>query len=216
MAKLTWDGAGEKKFFLGNKKGVLYIPTDGVYSKGYAWNGLSSVSESPSGADANDFYADDILYGTIRGTEKMEGSIECYTYPEEFNQCIGKVSVATGVTIGQQEKKAFGFSFVNSIGNDVDGIEAGYEIHLVYGATVSPMQRDHQTENDSPEAETMSIDYSCVPVDVDGHKPTAQIVIDSTTVKAETLKKLEDILYGNETTEARLPLPNEVISLMSA
>lgn len=216
MAKLTWDGVGEKKYFLGNKKGVLYIPTNGEYKAGYAWNGLISVSESPSGADANDFYADDILYGTIRGTEKQEGSIECYTFPEEFNQCIGRVQIADGVWGGQQDKKAFGFSFVNSIGNDVDGIEHGYEIHLVYGATVSPMQRDHQTENDSPEAETMSIDYSCVPVELDGCKPVASIVIDSTVVGAEKMKTIEDILYGTASQEARLPLPNEIKTLLSA
>lgn len=216
MAKLTWDGVGEKKFFLGNKKGVLYIPTDGKYTKGVAWNGLSSVSESPSGADANDFYADDILYGTIRGAEKMEGSIECYTYPEEFNQCIGKVALATGVYAGQQDKKSFGFSFVNSIGNDVDGIEHGYEIHLVYGATVSPMQRDHQTENDSPEAETLSIDYSCVPVEVADMKPTASIVIDSTVVDEAKLKKIEDILYGTDEAEPRLPLPDEIKTILAA
>lgn len=216
MAKLTWDGVGEKRYFLGNKKGVLYIPTNGVYSKGVAWNGLSSVSESPSGADANDIYADDQLYATLRGAEKEEGSIECYYFPDEFNQCVGRVEVIPGAYGGQQDRKAFGFSFVNTIGDDVDGQEAGYEIHLIYGATVSPIQRDHQTITDSPDPETISVDFSCVPVDWTGHKATATFTLDSTKIDSKTMKKIEDILYGTDDVEPRMPLPDELTQLLTA
>ena len=163
MSKLIWDAAGEKKYTLGVSKGVLYIPTDGVYSTGVAWNGLSSVTDSPSGADEQKFYADNIQYGSIRGAEDFGGTIECYTYPDEFAECNGEIVIAEGVRGNQQDRKPFGFSYVNNIGNDVQGQSYGYELHLIYNATCSPAEKQHQTINDSTSPDTMSFSYACKP-----------------------------------------------------
>lgn len=220
--KLNWDQTGEKKFETGIDRGVLYpISNAGTYPAGVAWNGLTSVSESPEGGDENAFYADNIKYGALRGTEDFGGSIEAYTYPDEWEACDGTASVATGVTISQQTRKAFGLCYRSLIGNDVAGLEYGYKIHLVYGATASPSERSHETVNESPDAQTMSWDFTTVPVPVAGYKPTSHIVIDSTKVDATKLATLEQILYGTpasgsaEAIDARLPLPAEVISTLS-
>lgn len=217
MAKLTWDGAGERLYTLGVEKGVLYRITDGVYNQGYAWTGLTSVTESPSGADEQKFYADNMQYGSIRGTEDFGGTIECYYYPDEFGECNGEVEIATGVKGNQQTRKPFGLSYVNKIGNDTDGIDHGYELHLIYGATSSPSEKQHQTINDSPEAETMSFEFACIPVKTSfSEKPMSHIVINSTIADKSKLATLEGILYGSENTEARLPLPDEVKTTLAA
>lgn len=219
MARLTWNETGKKLYHTGISKGVLYIPTQGVYSKGVAWNGLTSVTESPSGADEQKFYADNIQYASLRGAEDFGGTIECYTYPDEFAACNGEVEIVPGVRGNQQTRKPFGLSYVNNIGNDEDGISHGYEIHLVYGATASPSERQHQTINDSPELDSLSFEFACNPVKTTfSDKPMAHIVIDSTKVDETKLKAFEDILYGATSTEtaARLPLPDEVKTLLTA
>lgn len=219
MARITWDDSGKKLYTTGIEKGVLYIPTQGAYSKGVAWNGLTSVTESPSGADEQKFYADNIQYASLRGAEDFGGTIECYTYPDEFAACNGEVEIVPGVRGNQQTRKPFGLSYVNNIGNDEDGISHGYEIHLVYGATASPSERQHQTINDSPELDSLSFEFACNPVKTTfSDKPMAHIVIDSTKVDETKLKAFEDILYGAASTEtaARLPLPDEVKTLLTA
>lgn len=217
MATIVWDAQGEKRFETGTKKGVLYLINDsGVYNKGVAWNGLTGVTESPSGAEATDLYADDIKYASMRSAETYSATIEAYTYPDEFAECNGEAELTDGVIIGQQSRKAFGFSYVSTIGNDVKGTEAGYKLHLIYGLTASPSERGYQTINDSPDAITFSWEAESTPVNVTGYKPTSSITIDSTKADAEKLAALEAILYGGEETEARLPLPDEVKSIMTA
>jgi hypothetical protein len=217
--RLTWDGAGQKIYELGVDHGVLYRPTAGVYSLGVAWNGLVNVTESPSGADNNKFYADNIEYGAIRAAEEFGGSIECYTYPDEFKECNGEMTIVAGVTGNLQTRKPFGLSYRTKIGNDTEGIDYGYKLHLVYGATVSPSEKAHQTINDSPEAETMSFDFETTPVNTSfSERPMSHLVIDSTTVDADKLKSFEDIIWGrNADTDAgttalapSLPLPDDV------
>lgn len=219
MARLTWDGTGEKIYSLGVQNGVLYRLTKGVYDKAEAWNGLTSVTESPSGADEQKFYADNILYGSLRGAEDFGGTIECYTYPDSFAECNGELELVPGVKANQQPRKPFGLSYRTELGNDEDGMSYGYEIHLVYNATVSPSELQYQTINDSPEAGTMSFEFACNPVRNAFGKPMSHIVINSTKVDPEKLKKFEDILYGTDGTEgggsgaattAKLPLPDEV------
>ena len=215
MSALVWDQTGEKLYETGTKKGVLYPMSEtGTYPKGVAWNGLTAVTESPSGAEATDLYADDIKYLSLMSAEEFGGTIEAYMYPDEFAECDGSAEPTAGVTIGQQSRKAFGMSYVTTIGNDVKGNDYGYKIHLIYGMKVSPSERGYQTINDSPEAITFSWEFTTVPVNVTGFKPTACITIDSTKVSAEKLKTLEDKLYGAESTEAQLPLPDEVISML--
>lgn len=225
MPRLEWDKTGEHIYETGVKNGVLYVMSTeqgsaGTYPEGVAWNGLTSVSESPEGADANDFYADDIKYLSIRGNEDFNGSINAYTYPEEFAQCNGEASIANGVVVGQQFRKTFGLCYTTTMGNDVAGNDYGYKIHLVYGATVSPSEREYQTINDSPEPIEFSWDFETVPVNVPGFRPSANITIDSTKVDATKLETLKDILYGtdgtggSEGTVARLPLPAEIITLL--
>lgn len=226
--KLTWDGLGKKIYTLGVSKGVLFIPTNGVYSQGVAWNGLSSVTESPSGADEQKFYADNIQYGSIRGAEDFGGTIECYTYPDEFGVCNGEMEIAPGVKGNQQTRKPFGFSYVTNIGNDTDGQDYGYELHLIYNATASPSERQHQTINDSPEGETMSFEFACNPVATKfSPKPMSHITINSTTVDPVKLRSFEDILYGTDAvledgqevtaaTAASLPLPDAVYNHFNA
>ena len=215
MARITWDGVGEKLFETGTDRGVLYIQDKGAYPKGVAWNGLTSVTESPSGADEQKFYADNILYGSLRGAEDFGGTIECYTYPDSFAECNGELELVPGVKANQQPRKPFGLSYRTELGNDEDGMSYGYEIHLVYNATVSPSELQYQTINDSPEAGTMSFEFACNPVRNTFGKPMSHMVINSTKVDAEKLKKFEDILYGTDGasdagTSAKLPLPDEV------
>lgn len=217
MAKIVWDQTGERLYETGVKKGVLYpMATGGTYPKGVAWNGLTAVTESPSGAEATPLYADDIKYLTLMSVEEFGGTIEAYTYPKEFEECDGSAELTTGVSIGQQPRKAFGFSYVTTIGNDVDSNKHGYKLHLVYGALASPSEKAYSTINDSPEAITFSWEFTTTPVAVNGFEPTACITIDSTKVEAQKLTALETKLYGSETEEATLPLPNEVATLMGA
>ena len=221
MSRLTWDNNGERLYETGVKNGVLYpIQTNGSYSKGVAWNGLTAVTESPSGAEATALYADDIKYLNLISNEEFSATIEAYTYPDEFAECDGSASLADGVTLGQQKRKTFGLCYRTSLGNDVDGNDYGYKLHLVYGCLAAPSEKAYATINDSPEAITFSWEVSTTPVSVAGFKPTSQITIDSTKADKTKLAALEDILYGKEGAEAegagpRLPLPNEIKTLMS-
>ena len=214
MSKLVWDKTGEHFYETGVKNGVLYIPTAGVYSKGVAWNGLTAVTESPSGAEATPLYADDIKYLNLLSAEEFGGTIEAYTYPDEFAECDGSAEIADGVAIGQQSRKPFGLCYRTVLGNDVDNNDYGYKLHLVYGALAAPSEKGYSSINDDPEAITLSWEFTTTPVTVAGHKPTASITIDSTKVNAEKLAALEAILYGSEEKEARLPLPDEIATLM--
>lgn len=216
MAKLVWDQTGDRLYETGVSKGVLYpIQSDGAYSKGVAWNGLSSVTESPSGAEANPIYADDMKYLNLLSAEEFSATIEAYTYPDEFAECDGSADIATGVSIGQQKRKIFGLCYRTVLGNDVDSNDHGYKLHLIYGCMAAPSEKAYTSINDSPEAITFSWEISTTPVNVTGFKPTASITIDSTKAKKEKLTALEAILYGDESKEARLPLPNEIATLMS-
>ena len=217
MSKIVWDQTGERLYETGVKRGVLYVQdTGGTYPKGVAWNGLTAVTESPSGAEATPLYADDIKYLNLISTEELGGTIEAYTYPDEFAECDGSASIATGVYIGQQPRKTFGMCYTTTVGNDVDSNAHGYKLHLIYGALASPSEKAYSTINDSPEAITFSWEFSTTPVNVTGFKPTANIVIDSTKATPEKLAALEKILYGDTEVEPRLPLPNEVAQVMSA
>lgn len=216
MAKLTWDQTGERLYETGVKNGVLYPQGEGgVYNLGVAWNGLTAVTESPSGAEATPLYADDIKYLNLISAEEFGATIEAYTYPDEFAQCDGSAALVPGVMLGQQARKAFGLSYRTTLGNDVDGNDYGYKLHLIYGATASPSEKAYATINDSPEAITFSWEVTTVPVTVTGFKPTACVTIDSTKVNAEKLAALEAILYGTDDVEPRLPLPDEIATLMS-
>lgn len=197
MSKLVWDQTGERLYETGVKNGVLYIPTNSVYTKGVAWNGLTTVTESPSGAEATALYADDIKYLSLMSTEEFGATVEAYTYPDEFAQCDGSAALASGVSIGQQPRKTFGLSYKTTVGNDVDGNDYGYKLHLIYGALAAPSEKAYSTINDSPEAITFSWELTTTPVNVTGHKPTASITIDSTKADAEKLAALEKILYGD-------------------
>ena len=217
MSKIVWDQTGERLYETGVKQGVLYVQdTQGTYPKGVAWNGLTAVTESPSGAEATPLYADDIKYLNLISTEELGGTIEAYTYPDEFAECDGSASIATGVYIGQQPRKTFGMCYTTTVGNDVDSNAHGYKLHLIYGALASPSEKAYSTINDSPEAITFSWEFSTTPVNVTGFKPTANIVIDSTKANPKKLAALEKILYGDTEVEPRLPLPNEVAQVMSA
>ena len=224
MSRLTWDKTGERYYETGVKQGVLYpIQADGRYSKGVAWNGLISVTESPSGAEATPLYADDIKYLNLISNEEFGATIEAYTYPDEFYECDGSASLADGVTIGQQKRKTFGLCYKTTVGNDVDGNDYGYKLHLIYGCLAAPSEKAYNTINDSPEAITFSWEVSTTPVSVKGFKPTSQITIDSTKIaegKKAKLTELEDILYGKDgdggsATDPRLPLPDEVATLFA-
>lgn len=215
--KLVWDQTSDRLYETGVKMGVLY-PQDaaGTYPKGVAWNGLTAVTESPSGAEATALYADDIKYLNLMSAEEFAATVEAYTYPDEFAECDGSASIAKGVSIGQQKRKAFGLCYRTVLGNDVAGNDYGYKIHIIYGAMAAPSEKEYASVNDSPEAITFSWELSTTPVSVKGFKPTASIVIDSTKVDAEKLTALETILYGSETADARLPLPDEIATLMAA
>ena len=218
MSRLVWDATGEHFYETGVRMGVLYPQAaGGNYPNGVAWNGLTAVTESPSGADANPLYADDIKYLELRAAEEFGGTIEAYTYPDEWGPCDGSASVATGVTIGQQPRTPFGLCYRTVLGNDTERDDHGYKLHLIYNATASPSERAYQTINDSPEAITFSWEFTTTPVNVTGHKPTACITIDSTKVDSTKLKTLEDALYGPETGEgtAHLPTPDQVIGMLA-
>ena len=211
MAKIVWDETGKKLYETGVRNGVLYPQnSQGQYPKGVAWNGLISVSESPSGAEPTPIYADDTKYLTLMSAEEFGATIEAYTYPDEFAACDGTAELVAGVSIGQQARTPFGLAYRTTIGNDTDGMDHGYKLHLIYGAIASPSEKSYQTINDSPEAITFSWELTTTPVAVAGKKPTASLTIDSTKVDPDKLKALEDILFGTKDKEARLPLPDEV------
>lgn len=213
--KLSWDNSGERLYETGVKNGVLYVQNAGKYPKGVAWNGLTAVTESPSGAEATPLYADDIKYVELTSEEEFGGTIEAYTYPDEFAECDGSAELAKGVKIGQQKRKAFGLAYRTTLGNDEDGNDHGYKLHLVYGCKAAPSEKAYATINDSPEAITFSWEFTTTPVAVNGHKPTAHIEIDSTKADPTCLAALEAKLFGTETDEPQLPLPDEVKTLMT-
>ena len=215
MSKLTWDASGERLYETGVKQGVLYVMDSNVYGNGVAWNGLTAITESPSGAESTPLYADDIKYLNLRSTEEFGATIEAYTYPDEFAACDGSASLADGVSIGQQARKMFGLCYRTTVGNDTDGTDHGYKLHLIYGATASPSEKAYETINDSPEAITFSWEITTTPVSVTGFKPTASITIDSTKADPTCLAALEEKLYGGESTEPTLPLPDEVKTIMT-
>lgn len=215
MAKLVFNNVGERLFETGVKNGVLYVMgDDGAYENGVVWNGLTAVTESPSGAETTPLYADDVKYVVIYAAEEFGATVEAYTYPEEFEQCDGSAAISEGITIGQQTRKSFGMCYKTSVGNDVQGQDYGYKIHIIYGAKAAPSEKSYSTINDSPEAVTFSWELSTVPVPVEGHNPTATMVIDSTRVPAEKMTLIEAKLYGSEDSEATLPLPNEILDLI--
>ena len=214
MAKIVWDQSGQRLYETGVKMGVLYVQdASGTYPNGVAWNGLTAVNETPSGAEATPLYADDIKYLNLRSAEDFGATIEAFMYPEEFEQCDGSAELAPGVKIGQQARNAFGLCYRTVLGNDIAGNDYGYKLHIIYGATAAPSEKSYATINDSPEAITFSWEVNCTPVEVDGFKPTASLVIDSTKVDAEKLAALEAKLYGDESTEAMLPLPAEIAEI---
>lgn len=220
MSQLTWDQVGERVYETGVSKGVLYLPNgSGVYDSGFAWNGLTTVTESPSGAESNKQYADNTVYVNLYSAEEFGATVEAFTYPDEFAQCDGSSTPQAGVTIGQQSRKPFGLAYQTKVGTDLDS-DAGYKIHLVYGATASPSEKAYNTVNDSPEALNFSWELTTTPVEVGtiggvAHKPSATMVIDSTKVDADALQDLEDALYGTAGTDPRLPTPSEVVAFFS-
>lgn len=218
MSKLEWDKVGEKFYETGTDRGVLYPQTgkDNAYGKGVAWNGLTGITESPGGAEATDLYADNIKYGSMRSAETFSGTIEAYTYPKEFEDCDGSREIAEGIIIGQQNRVPFGLSYRTMIGNDVSSEDEDYKINLIYGATASPSEKAYSTINDSPEAITFSWEFDTTPVNVPGNfKPTAHLILDTRRLTKDQVKAIEDALYGTESAEAKLPLPEEVMSIIS-
>ena len=216
MAKLVWDESGKRVYETGVRNGVLYVQGEnGEYQNGVAWNGLTAVTESPSGAEPTALYADDIKYLELFSAEEFGATIEAYTYPAEFEACDGSASLGNGVTIGQQDRKAFGLCYRTIVGNDVKGNENGYKLHLIYGAKAKPSEKAYATVNDSPEAVTFSWEVTTTPVNVAGFKPTASVTIDSTKIQPEKLKLIEDKLYGTASEEATLPLPDEIKQIIA-
>jgi hypothetical protein len=216
MAPLTWDEVGDRLYEVGVDHGVLYLPdAAGIYNTGFAWNGLTTVTESPSGAESNPQYADNIKYLNLYSVEEFGGTIEAFTYPDEFAECDGTFVPSEGVAVGQQTRKQFGLSYRTKVGNDVEGADFGYKLHLVYGCTAAPSEKAYATINDSPEAISFSWEVTSIPVPVTGHKPTSLIVIDSTAVDGADLTALEALLYGTGTIEAALPTPDAVIALFA-
>lgn len=215
MSKLKWDQTGERLYETGVDKVVLFpMESTGQYGAGVAWNGITAVNESPSGAEPTALYANNGKYLNLISNEDFAATIEAYTYPDKFEECDGSKEIAPGVVIGQQKRKVFGLAYRSLIGNDVDGNDHGYKLHLIYGCLAAPSENNHSTVNDSPEAGTMSWSVSTTPVEVADAKPTATVTIDSTKADKTKLKKLEDMLYGTEQAESKLPLPAEVITLM--
>lgn len=216
MSKIVWDKAGEHIYETGVDHGVLYPTVGGVYGKGVAWNGLTAVNESPSGAESTAQWADNIKYLNLISAEEFSATVEAFTYPDEFAVCDGSAEPVPGVMIGQQNRPTFGLSYRTLVGNDLLATEYGYKIHLIYGATASPSERAYSTVNDSPEALSFSWELTTTPVTVTGYKSTASLTVDSTKVSAANMAKLENILYGTETEDARLPMPDEVIALLGS
>lgn len=213
--RLTWDDTGKRLYETGVKQGVFYPQDDnGTYPKGIAWNGLTAVTESPEGAEPTPLYADDIKYLNLLSAEEFKATVEAYTYPDEFAECDGSGSLVEGVTISQQDRKPFGLSYRTSLGNDVKGNEYGYKLHIVYGCLAAPSEKAYATVNDSPEAITFSWEVSTTPVNVTGFKPTASLTLNSVKLGATKMKAIEDVLYGSSTAEARLPLPDEIKSII--
>lgn len=216
MSRLSWDNVGERLYETGVDQCVLYPQDDnGAYSVGVAWNGISNITESPSGAEASPVYADNTKYLNLMSAEEFNASVEAYMYPTEFEQCDGSAELTPGVSIGQQTRRAFGLCYRSSLGNDVKGTDYGYKLHIIYGALAAPSEKAYQTINDTPEAIAFSWELSTTPVGVTGFKPTASMTIDSTKVDADKLKALEDVLYGADDTEPRLPLPDEVVAILN-
>lgn len=224
MTKLAWDQVGERTYETGVDRGVLFLANNtGAYDEGYAWNGLTAVTESPSGAEATPQYADNVKYLNLVSAEEFGATVEAFTYPDEFAQCDGSASPSAGVYVGQQGRRLFGLAYRTQVGNDVDGADFGYKIHLIYGALAAPSERSYATVNDSPEALTFSWELSTTAVQVAGtnpitgkaYKPTASLTIDSTKVSAANLAALEDVLYGTAGADPRLPLPDEVIGMFA-
>ena len=215
MAKIVWDETGKRTYETGVKNGVLYIlDGEGVYSKGVPWNGLTAVTESPSGAESTPMYADDMKYLELFSAEEFGATIEAYTYPEEFEQCDGSASLGKGVTIGQQDRATFGLCYKTTLGNDVKGSAYGYKLHLIYGAKAAPSEKGYQTINDSPEAITFSWEVTTTPVNVTGFKPTASLTIDSTKIEPAKLTAIETLLFGDTSAEPKLPLPDEIAGIL--
>jgi hypothetical protein len=214
MSRITWDKTGERFYETGVKMGVLYPQKNGAYPAGVPWNGLTAVTESPSGAEANPFYADDIKYLNIMSAEDFGFTIEAYTYPTEWAECDGSKAAVEGVYLGQQSRAVFGLCYRTVLGNDTEGVDHGYKLHLIYGAQASPSEKAYTSINESPEAMAMSWECTTTPVAVTGFKPTACITIDSTKVDETKLKALEDMLYGTDDVEAHLPTPDEVIAAL--
>ena len=217
MSKIVWDQTGEKLYETGVKNCVLYLQEAGVYSKGVAWNGITSIAESPSGAESTALYADDSKYLNLISAEEFGATVTAYMYPDEFAECDGSAELADGIMIGQQSRKTFGLSYRTTVGNDTDSNDYGYKLHIIYGCLASPSEKSYSTINDSPEAIEFSWEIKTTPVAVTGHKVTATVIIDSTKVKDKAkLAALEDILYGTSETEARLPLPDEIAELFKS
>lgn len=217
MAELKWDNPGERYYETGVKNCILYVQdAEGNYPKGVAWNGITAITESPSGAESTPLYADDTKYLNLISNEEFGATIEAYTYPDEFAECDGTAELAEGIKLGQQPRKQFGLCYLTTLGNDLKKNDYGYKLHLVYGCTAAPSEKGYATINDSPEAITFSWEVSTTPVDVPGFKPTAHIEIDSTKVKPEDLAKIKAKLWGSATEEATLPLPNEIKTLIAA
>lgn len=215
MAKIVWDKTGERIYETGVDHGVLYmVDEEGNYGNGVPWNGLVSISENPSGAESSAVYADNTKYLNMLSVEEFGASVEAYTYPDAFAECDGTAVITKGVSVGQQSRKTFGMCYRTKVGNDIAGDELGYKLHLIYGAKASPSEKTYQTVNDSPEAMTLSWEITTTPINVTGFKPTATLVIDSTKADAAKLKALEDILYGTEANEPRMPLPDEIVELI--
>lgn len=216
MSKLQWDQTGEKLYETGVSNGAVYLLDQaGAYTPGYAWNGLTKVDEKPSGAESTKKYADNTVYANLLSAEEFGATIEAFTYPKEFKPCIGLSEIATGVTVGQQTHKTFGLTYKTLLGNDLDGTDHGYKLHLIYGCKAAPAEQSYETVNSSPDVMSFSFEITTTPVNVTGAKPTASLVIDSTTADKTKLSALEDILYGTTTGTPRLPLPDEVKTLMT-
>lgn len=214
MSRFVWDPVGERRYETGVDRGVVYPQVGAAYPKGAPWNGLISVTKTPSGAEPTALYANNHKYLNLMSVEELGGSIEAYTYPDEFAECNGTTELVPGVRIGQQKRKAFGMTYRSLIGNDVDGTAYGYKIHIIYGAMASPSEESNTTVNDSPEAKTMTWEFNTTPVEVEGHDPTSSLEIDSTKFDATKIKALEDVLYGTEDAEGYLPLPAEVATIL--
>lgn len=215
MSRIRWDRPGERYYETGVDRGVLYTANDfGGYNTGVPWNGLSSVNESPDGAEPNPIYADNMKYLNLMSAEEFKGTIEAYTYPNEWAECDGSVEMVPGVTIGQQDRRGFGLCYRTILGNDTLGNKYGYKIHIAYGGKAQPSEKANETVNDTPEANTFSWEFDTTPIEIEGFQPSALLIVDSTNVDATNLKALEDILYGTSSSEPRLPLPEEVADII--